>query len=257
MDSSLRRRSAQPGAPAPGERRRGAGGRGSLGVAQLSLALWNAAQDFARFVDSGANRAALSRLERVVRSGGVCYLHGAPGSGRSHLLNACCTAADGAAAFLAPDELAGVPPAGMLEALERCRLVCIDDLERLAGREAWEAELFHLLNRSQAALAGIVVAAAAPPSAVGLALPDLASRLAAGGVYRLAPLDESGMREALRREAARRGLSLDDKVARYMVAHAERDMRSLLALLDALDAAVTGSGRALSVPLVRRAIHGR
>ena len=224
-------------------------------AAQLPLRLWDSAQDFARFVDFGANHAALQRLRCVLESGGVCYLHGPPGSGRSHLLNACCHAAAGPAALLASDAFADMPAAGMLESLARCRVVCVDDVQRMAGQPMWEATLFHLFNRTQATGAGIVVAADAPPGALGVALPDLVSRFAAGGVYRVALLDDSGMREALKREAERRGLRMDAAVANYILTRAERDMRSLLSLLDTLDAAVTGSGRALSVPLVRQVVH--
>ena len=225
--------------------------------AQLPLRLWDAAQSFERFVLVDANRALLRRLREVPAQGGGCYLHGAPGSGRSHLLHAACQVVDGPVACLELGQLAGQPPAAVLEGLECCRLVCVDDLQQVAGDADWERELFHLLNRVQRARGGWLVAADGPPGALGLCLPDLVSRLAAGGVYRLAPLGEAGLRVALRREAALRGLALDDAVVQYIVTHAGRDMPGLIRLLDSVSALVTGSGRALSVPLVRKALHAR
>src|SRR5690242_15529325 len=63
---------------------------------QLPLALrWPAHQRFEGFV-AGANGSALEALQRASRfeDRAWLYLHGAPGSGRTHLLVAACAAAN-------------------------------------------------------------------------------------------------------------------------------------------------------------------
>ena len=62
-------------------------------------------------------------------------------------------------------------------------------------------------------------------------------------------------RDSVRREAERRGIHLADEVLDYLLAHFERDLTHLMALLDRLDAFALAAGRAVSVPLVRRMLE--
>jgi DnaA-homolog protein len=55
----------------------------------------------------------------------------------------------------------------------------------------------------------------------------------------------------LRREADRRGLFLSDDVMNYLLTHFERDLKSLVAMLDRLDHFALTEKRAVTVPLIR------
>ena len=82
--------------------------------------------------------------------------------------------------------------------------------------------------------AGVVAAGAVPP--VDLAVrEDLRTRLGWGHVFALAPLGESEVRAALRREADRRGTFLSDEVMDYLLTRFARDLKHLMAQLDRLD----------------------
>ena len=180
------------------------------------------------------------------------YLWGAVGTGKSHLLQAVChqaAAQDQRAAYL-PLAEPGLHPA-MLEGMEQFDRLCLDDLDAVAGDPAWETALFHVYNRLTAAGHQLLVTATGSPTALGIQLPDLQSRLGWGPVFQLQPLGDAAKRQALQQRAAARGLSLDDEVAAYLMTRCTRDMGSLFALLEGLDEASLAAQRRLTIPFVR------
>ena len=184
----------------------------------------------------------------------LIYLHGGRGSGKSHLLQACCHRASGSALYLPLAELAANPPGEVLAGVHDMGLVCLDDLDAVAGDRAWELALFDLYNRARESGAQLLVAAACAPRVLALDLEDLRSRLSWGMVYYLAPCDDKQKKAILQYRAERRGLSLPDEVANYLVSRAPRDMDPLLSLLERLDRASLEQQRALSIPFVKQTL---
>lgn len=227
---------------------------------QLPLALrLNPQATFAGFVP-GRNGEALAWMRAVAagRPEPVGYLWGAPGCGRSHLLQAACREADGhgrACAYLPLGEL-GATTAGSLDQLDGERLVCVDDVDRLAGDAGAERALFALCNRLRDAGGAIVVAAAAPPASLAVELPDLRSRLAWGPVFQLAALDDEGKLAVLGRRAAALGFELPEEAGRYLLARSPRGLGELLDLLDGIDRAALAAQRRVTVPFLRAYLAG-
>jgi DnaA family protein len=210
---------------------------------------------FANFLVCASNRAAVERLRGFLAAGrGSLFLHGPAGSGRTHLLQACChdvEARGGTIVYLPLDELQELPPRELLAGLEAHALVCLDDVDRVAGRPDWEESLFHLFNRCAEAGSALLLAAQRPPAGIGLGLADLRSRLQGGMI---AGVDEPGDEDkipALMLRARNRGLTLEPEVARFLWQRSERGMAALVAALDRLDAAAVGAGRRLSIPFVK------
>jgi len=184
----------------------------------------------------------------------VIYLHGPAGSGKSHLLQACCHVDGADTLYLPLQALSAYDPAEVLQGIESLHRICLDDLQAVAGNAAWEHALFDLMNRARENDCRLVVAARTAPAALGVALPDLQSRLAWGIVFQLARPDDGQKARVLRFRAARRGLSLSPAVSRYIVSRAPRDMVRLLEVLDRLDEASLAQQRALSIPFVKNAM---
>jgi DnaA family protein len=210
----------------------------------------------------GRNHEVLALLESVCTAlaGGqrppvpLVLLVGAEGSGRTHLLEAACRATQegGHGAFYVSARAVQALGPALLEGAEQLTLVCLDDIEALAGDAAWEQALFALLERRKAVAAGaLLIAAKAPPAQLGFILRDLVSRLAAGVVYALEPLDDAEKLAALQLRARARGLDLPDDVGRYVIARYPRDLASLFALLERIDAAALASQRRLTIPFLK------
>ena len=183
----------------------------------------------------------------------IAYLWGAAGSGKSHLLQAACSAAalnKLTLAYIPLREASKLSPA-MLEGLDTLDLVCLDDIDDVAGETDWEEAIFHLYNRLRDARIPLLISANRSPLASEVQLADLKSRLAWGQVFHLLPLNETEALNSLIRRARSRGFDLPDEVATYLIKRVSRDMHSLYSVLDKLDRASLVAKKKLSIPFVR------
>ena len=258
---------------------------------QLPLAIsLRPGRTFANF-EVAENGLAVQAVREVLRAEkfGATLLTGAAGSGKTHLLEACCAAATQAsqrAAYVPLGAHQELRPE-VLEGLAVCDVVCLDDVEAVAGDAQWEIALFNLYNQIDANAGQLVatsrgVALGAPlqqgsaePSKLRRAehndergygvsgahagdakssefqMPDLASRLRAALIVHLRPLADAQCRRALAAHAKARGLNLSEEVAAYILARFPRDMHALISLLEHLDHRALSAGRRLSIPFVR------
>lgn len=182
----------------------------------------------------------------------VLFLHGVAGSGRSHLLQAACC-------FVSEKERPSIyVPAGepdisgeFISQLDPESTVCIDDLDQVVGDVHWEEAVLEVHERLLSSNGRLLLAALQPPRALGLTLPDLATRLAAGGVYRIRPLTERELPRAMQLRARRRGLELPDEVVEYLLRRVPRNSEAIFDLLDRVDEAAFAKKRRLTVPFIR------
>jgi DnaA family protein len=182
------------------------------------------------------------------------FLWGAAGTGKTHLLQAACRLAQelGVSPLYVPlADVVDLSPA-LLEDVEQSPLVCLDDVERAAGRAEWEAALFSLLEQLRSVGGLLIAAAGAPPANLGLRLPDLTSRLAWGTVYALQVLGDPEKLEAIRLRSRNRGFEMSEDVAHYILSRYPRDMHSLFELLERIDRASLTHQRRVTIPFLQR-----
>ena len=189
------------------------------------------------------------------------WLWGSPGTGKTHLLLAVCAAAGVSdmatsmpAAYFPLERALGLPP-DALAGFENSRVLCVDDVDAVAGDLPWERALFRLFNDAAELRTRLIFAASAPPLKPNWVLEDWRSRAAACVVYHLRELDDEGRIEALRLRAAQRGLQLPYETSEYLLKRTPRDLRSLFDLLDELDEASLVAQRRLTIPFIRDALE--
>ncbi|MES2311447.1 MAG: DnaA regulatory inactivator Hda [Pseudomonadota bacterium] len=223
-------------------------------IPQLPLALrWPRRQRFEHF-HAGANAAALAAVQALALEPAApwVYLHGANGSGKSHLLIAACHAASTTGRTLQYLPLASLGDrAAAIRGVAGSELLALDDLQAIAGHRDAEHALFDLYNRAKAEGSALLFAADATTTQLALSLPDLRSRLGACTQFALKPLDDAERREVLKSQAALRGIQLDDVVLDWLFARYARDLGALLDLLDRLDQASLAAQRRITVPFLR------
>jgi DnaA family protein len=200
----------------------------------------------------GSNGEVLAALRGATSA--PVWLWGARGSGKTHLLQAVCAQAGGSAAYFPLGRQSELPPESLL-GYERCGVLCLDEVDAVAGERAWEEALFRVFNEAADLGTRLVFAAAAPPRQPSWALEDWRSRAAACVVYQLHELDDAGRVEALRRRAAQRGLELPQETSDYLLRRMPRDLPTLLGILDRLDEASLIAQRRLTVPFIRDALE--
>ncbi len=164
----------------------------------------------------------------------LIFLWGESGTGKSHLLAAWADAAKAIPGRPLPE-----PPVNAL---------AVDDVDSLDPDD--QIRLFNLINAARERGGKVVVCGGSPPARLALR-PDLATRLAQGLTYRLAPLSDADKSEALVIRAEARGMKLPDDVGRYLLTHCRRDLPHLLALVDALDTHSLSRKRPASLPLLK------
>jgi DnaA-homolog protein len=221
-------------------------------VRQLALGVRLRADAIFESFASGLN----GELIAALREGGSAplWLWGSEGSGKTHLLQAVCAAADAAAAYFPLERSLALPPAA-LAGFENCRVLCLDDVDAIARDLQWEQALFRLFNDSAELGTRLIFAARSAPRAIDWSLEDWRSRAAACVVYQLRDLDDAGRLEALRLRAAQRGLQLPPETADYLLRRMPRDLPSLFEILDHLDEASLVAQRRLTVPFIRDALE--
>ena len=221
-------------------------------MSQLALPLQLADHAvFASFLDAGNETlvATLASLADGDSSSGA-WLFGKPATGKTHLLQAVCDRAGDRSIYLPLSMLAEAGP-GILEGLADRPIVCIDDIDQVAGDADWELALFNFYNELSENGGCLIVAAASAPRESGYELADLASRLSRLAVFQVRTLDEAQSMAALQLRARHRGLDLPDETAAYLMKRSRRDMASLYELLDKLDLEALRAKRRLTIPFVR------
>lgn len=214
------------------------------------------------YLEPGPNAEPLAALRELAlgRRGGPIYLSGAAGLGKTAAVYAALQEAQGAgrrAGYLPLRELAAATTVNQrLEGLERLDLLCVDDVEAAAGQPVLQTALFELYNRLRDTGGRWAATGSGLPAELGLALPDLVSRLRWGLVYELRPLSDEQCIGALQRQARARGLGLSAEVAHYLLRREQRDLPHLMALLDRLDGAALAAQRRLTIPFVRDCLGG-
>ena len=188
------------------------------------------------------------------------YWWGPEGSGRTHLLHAISNAAAHAGLekiSLTPYEpTAWVRLEETMSALAQSNapsVITVDDIDQLDDRLV--GSLFRILNTVQASKAiHIFMAGKAAPASLQLR-EDLRTRLGWGLVFQTQLLDDDEKIQALGEAARARGLVLSPDVLPWLLNRFYRDMPSLMALIDALDAYSLETKRAVTLPLVRELLQ--
>ena len=128
----------------------------------------------------------------------------------------------------------------------------LDDAQNLDA--AGQQDLFrHLIRLAQTSERLFVTLDVAPDMQRTLR-DDVRTRLGAGHIYRLTPLNEHQQRTLLAQRAAQRGWQLTDDVLDTLYQRAPRDLSNLTRLIERLDQLSLEQKRRITLPLLRTAL---
>lgn len=185
------------------------------------------------------------------------YFWGQTGVGRTHLLQAACHKAteEGASTVYISLQAQKKLSSTIFQGIEDLSLICIDDIDEIAGQAMWEEALFHLFNRIRLQNGRLIIAATVAPKDLKIHLPDLKSRLSWGIVYQLHRLRDEQKIQALQLRADRRGLDLPEAVGQFLLSRCSRNMSELFSTLEKLDRASLTEQRKLTIPFVKQVLE--
>lgn len=204
-------------------------------------------EDF--FVSPG-NALALTALDAWQGwPGAKMVLAGPSGAGKTHLAHIWANATKAtiiAASALGDTDLPGLATTP----------VCAEDAESIAGNPQAEEALFHLHNLMAERKLPLLITAATPPRDWGVQLPDLASRLQAAPLTRLAAPDDALLSAVLIKLFADRQITVPPNLIPYLVSHMDRSFQAARELVVALDARSLSVGRAITRQMAAEVLDG-
>ena len=205
---------------------------------------------------AGDNALGVALLQLASRGEGEqqLFIWGKSGTGKSHLLQSACAIASlhqRSASYL---PLSMLLPHGsdVLHGFEQADLVCVDDVQCIAGHRDWQEALFHFNNKLRSGEKNLICAASLPPNELDLQLEDLRSRLNWGPVLQIKSLDDVSKLKALQLRARARGYELPKNVAQYLLNNFVRDLAGLFERLDQLELVSLQQHRKLTLPFVKQ-----
>lgn len=204
--------------------------------------------------DNAATFALLKRLGQDHELPGL-FLSGPEGSGKTHLQSALVSAHPGA--LYLPLAMLGEHGELALAAAADAPLICVDQIDAIAGRRGLEIALFNLFNQAGERAHPLLLAARRGPTQIGLVLPDLVSRLSSLVQCPLKPLSDMLRRTVVAARAQQRGFALSEEVLEFLFRRFPRDLGAMLDLVDQLDLKSLAERRRITVPFVRGVIESR
>lgn len=170
----------------------------------------------------------------------IVLISGPPGSGKSHLLSSLLGMPN-AISLPETDIFSGSNP--------ESAIVTADDVTDWSN--ANQHRLFNLINLLRDRPDSLIIASSRERPSRMQIRDDLRTRLASGLVLGLQLLNDDDKAQTLLQHASERGLNPDPAVINWLLTHKDRDIRSLIAYLDALDRYALQTRRRLSLPLLR------
>lgn len=218
----------------------------------------NASQTFDSFVNC-EDEVLLEQLHQAISKTEFTsvFIAGAQGSGKTHLLNACCHAANelNKTSILLPLEQMLGMSAQMLDGIEDIDLVCIDNIELIKGDMEWQKAIFNLYNFLMQSNATLIITGSDTSHNLTLELPDLASRLQWATPFQLHQLSEQDKTVALIHHAHLMGFELSEDVAKFMLSRLPRKMDFLMQALNTLARQSIEKQRVVTVPFVKEVLE--
>ena len=175
------------------------------------------------------------------------YVWGEEGAGKSHLLRAWVAQALDAGKKAVYIDAAATP---LTEAAFEAEYLAIDQIEKLGNEE--QAFLFAVFNRFRNSGKGFLLLSSEHTPQQLVIREDLRTRMAYCLVYEVKPLTDQEKIDALVSMAAARQVTIDPEIFEYLLNHWQRDMDSLMQMLDTLDNYAVTMGKRITLPLLRQ-----
>ncbi|MDD5577870.1 MAG: DnaA regulatory inactivator Hda [Methylobacter sp.] len=207
----------------------------------------------------GTNQEIITHLQNCIAGVGEqqIFLWGKAGQGKSHLLQACCREAQNQNhnSFYFDFSTLTLSDPAIFNGLDDCELVCLDNIEQIAGNAAWEQAVFNFFNQHRDYSHKLILSAVAAPNDIAIQLPDLKTRLSWGLTLKIQALADIDRIAALIFKAGQMGFEISPQAGNFLLTHSDRDLPSLWDLLEKLDRASLVAKRKLTIPFLKQILN--
>ena len=184
------------------------------------------------------------------------FIFGPKESGKTYLLQAMCNSysSDNKSSLYIPLKKAMDYGVEIFESLENIQLICLDGIENIISAIEWEKAIFNLINKTLLTKSRLIITSSEDLQSLNFSLPDLESRLRKIESYELIPIQDKDILDALLYISNLKSINLGDKEAKYLVTYSQRNISSLVHILESLDQLSMEMKRKITIPLIKEVI---
>lgn len=184
-------------------------------------------------------------------------LWGEAATGKTMLLSALCHLADerNLSSCLIPlRTLIGNLDPHLFDDLESLDLICIDDIDTVAGSVSLEEAIFHLYNRCLITSKQLILTSQVPVNKIAFQLPDWASRTKGCLALQLKTLSDPDKLILMKNWGKSRSWDISDDILQYLLNHYTRDTHSLVKALEQLDQLSLSMHQRITIPFIKKCL---
>ena len=217
---------------------------------QLTLPIEHrVAQGVENFFVNDGNRGAVAWVDQWPDwSFTALVIVGPAASGKTHLANIWKVRANAETVCLGESDIEAA-----VAAVEN-HPIFIDNCDVAVGEDDGQRALLRLYNLARAAGRQLLLTAQTPPSAWGVTLADLSSRLNTAMVVSIEAPDDQTLWAITRKLFSDRQIAVDESVVTYVLSRSTRSFTSLSRTVDALDKAAWAAKRPITIVLAREVL---
>jgi len=185
------------------------------------------------------------------------FLYGIAGTGKTFLLQSLCnhyTDCEKTSLYIPLNEVKEYG-SSFLDSLEELDLICIDQIDSIAGDDVWEVAIFNLINNCLTSKCRLIFCSRLNPSSINFNLKDLFSRIKRIDHIELLPVSENNLRDAIRFITDLRSLEIGDTEIDYLMTHSTRSITNIIEIIDELDLLSLKLKRRITIPLIKEFIQ--
>ena len=185
------------------------------------------------------------------------FLYGLKKTGKTYLLQSLCNYYfnKGRTSLFIPLKEVKDLGSQITESLENLDLICIDDVDLIAGDNLWEKAIFNLINDCLLTDCRLVFCSSFNPSNINLELKDLMSRIKKINHIEIFPVQSNNLTNAIKFIANSRSINLGEREINYLITYSERSIANLVNIIKKLDDLSMELKRKISVPLIKEVIQ--
>ena len=184
------------------------------------------------------------------------FVYGISGTGKSFLLQSICnhiSLAKKLSLYIPLNDVIKHGPE-FLDSLEELDLICIDEIDLIAGNKEWEIAIFNLINNCLISKCRLIFSSQLNPSTIEFNLVDLFSRIKKMDHMELFPITDYNHENAIRFITKTKSLNLGDNEINYLMTHSKRNISNLIEILEKLDKLSLELKRKITIPLIKEVI---